>query len=138
MTVPVATDPSADLPVIDFVADIPGLPGMSRCALVALDEVGALFTLRSLIDPDLRLVVAAPPVLFGDYEVDIDDDTAALLDLVDPADALVLVVVTLGQDLARSTANLLAPIVINTRTRRALQVVLTGTDQPLRAPLLVA
>jgi flagellar assembly factor FliW len=138
MTAPVTTDPTADLPVIDFVTDIPGLPGMSRCALVSLDDTGALFTLRSLIDPDLRLVVAAPPVLFGDYEVDIDDDTAALLDLVDPADALVLVVVTLGEDLATSTANLLAPIVINTRTRRALQVVLTGTDQPLRAPLLVA
>ncbi len=133
MTGPTAT--TTDLPLIEFVTDVPGLPGMSTCALVALDDAGALFTLRSLLDPDLRLVVAAPPMLFADYQVDIDDDTVALLGLEGPDDALVLVVVTLGASLATSTANLLAPIVINTRTRRALQVVLSGTDQPLRAPL---
>jgi len=124
-----------DVPVIEFIDDLLGLPGMSRCALVALDEGGALFTLQSVLDPDLRLVVAAPPLLFSDYDVELDDQTASRLELTDASDALVLVVMSLGETLATSTANLMAPIVINSRTRRALQVVLTGTDQPLRAPL---
>jgi len=132
-----SSSPADGLPVIEFVADLLGLPGMSRCALVALDEAGTLFTLQSLLDPDLRLVVAAPAALFSDYEFEIDDATADLIGLTSAEDALVLVVVTVGASVAESTANLLAPVVINRGNRRALQVVLSGTDLPLRAPLSV-
>lgn len=132
-----ASSSPVDLPVIEFVADLPGLPGMSRCALVSLDDGGTLFTLQSLLDPDLRLVVAAPALVFGDYDFEIDDATADLLGLTSAEDALVLVVVTVGASVAESTANLLAPLVINRTTRQALQVVLSGTDLPLRAPLPV-
>ena len=49
-----------DLPVISFVEDVPGLPGLSRCVLVALDDDAHVFALRSIADPDLRLLVVAP------------------------------------------------------------------------------
>jgi flagellar assembly factor FliW len=35
-----------------------------------------------------------------------------------------------------ATANLLAPLVVNQRTRHAAQIVLNGQDFPLRAPLI--
>ena len=47
----------------------------------------------------------------------------------------VLVMLTVGRDIAGTSANLLAPIVINARTRVAAQVILTGSDWPVRAPL---
>jgi flagellar assembly factor FliW len=125
------------VPEIEFVADMPGLPGMSRCALVQLDEVGALYRLQSLLDPDLRLLVAAPPVFFADYAPEIDDETAASIGLESADDALVLVVVTTGGSAAEATANQLAPVVVNARTRRAVQV-LQVDDLPLAAPLIPA
>jgi flagellar assembly factor FliW len=128
---------SQAVPEIEFVADMPGLPGMSRCALVQLDEVGALYRLQSLLDPDLRLLVAAPPVFFADYAPEIDDETAASIGLESADDALVLVVVTTGGSAAEATANLLAPVVVNARTRRAVQV-LQVDDLPLDAPLIPA
>ena len=49
-------------------------------------------------------------------------------------DALLLVILTVGADVTAATANLMAPVVINARTRQAAQVVVDGT-YPLRAPL---
>ena len=128
---------SETVPEIEFVTDMPGLPGMSRCALVQLDEVGALYRLQSLLDPDLRLLVAAPPAFFADYAPEIDEETAASIGLESPDDALLLVVVTTGGRAAEATANLLAPVVVNARTRRAVQV-LQVDDLPLAAPLIPA
>jgi len=133
-----APDAATDaVPTIEFVSDMPGLPGMSKCALVQLDETGALYRLQSLLDPDLRLLVAASPVFFADYAPQVDDDTAAAIGLESAEDALVLVVVTTGGSVAEATANLLAPIVVNAATRKAVQV-LQLDDLPLAAPLIPA
>jgi flagellar assembly factor FliW len=126
------------IPEIEFVSDMPGLPGMSRRALVRLDEAGALYRLQSLLDPDLRLLVAAPPVFFADYAPQIDDVTAGSIGLESADDALVLVVVTTGGSAAEATANLLAPIIVNSRTRQAVQVLQLEDDLPLAAPLIPA
>ena len=60
---------------------------------------------------------------------------AQRLELVAAEDALVLLVLTAGESLASSTANLIAPIVVNRNTYRAAQVGLDHQDLPLAAPL---
>ncbi|GAB3681667.1 flagellar assembly protein FliW [Angustibacter aerolatus] len=127
-----------ELPVLELAEGLPGLPGMSRCVLVQLDDEGVLFRMQSVIDTDLKLVVAAPTLFFGDYSPEIDEDTAASIGLSDTADALLLVVVTVGASLADSTANLLAPIVVNAATRQAVQVLQLESDLPVQAPLVPA
>lgn len=129
---------SDTIPEIEFVSDMPGLPGMSRCALVQLDEAGALYRLQSLVDPDLRLLVAAPPAFFADYAPQIDEGTASSIGLESADDALVLVVITTGGNAAEATANLLAPVIVNSRTRQAVQVLQLEDDLPLAAPLISA
>jgi flagellar assembly factor FliW len=133
---PETTQP--DLPVIELVDAMPGLPAMAQCVLVQLDDTGALYRLQSVLDPDLRLLVAASPVFFADYAPEIDDETASKIGLEDAADALVLLVVTVGGSAAESTANLLAPIVLNSRTRQAAQVLQESAELPLKAPLIAA
>jgi len=80
-------------------------------------------------------LVVPPAPFFPDYAPEVDDETGRRLGLADPADALVLLVVTPGERPEDATANLFAPIVVNQRTRAGVQVVLAGTDHPLRAPL---
>jgi flagellar assembly factor FliW len=133
---PETTQP--ELPVIELVDAMPGLPAMAKCVLVQLDETGALYRLQSVLDPNLRLLVAASPVFFADYAPEIDEETASKIGLEDAADALVLLVVTVGGSAADSTANLLAPIVLNSRTRQAAQVLQASADLPLQAPLIPA
>jgi flagellar assembly factor FliW len=144
--------PPANLPELSFVHPIPGFSGLRRFVLVRLgqDEPSAsrgpvddldangpeqLYELRSLENQDVRFMVAAPSAFFSDYEIELDDAECGDLGLTAATDALVLVMLTVGHDAASSTANLLAPVVINARTRAAAQVILTGSDWPVRAPL---
>jgi flagellar assembly factor FliW len=122
------------LPVLTMDGGLAGFPGADRYALIELPEASPLFVLRSLDVPGLEFVVAPPGMFFPDYTPEIDDASAERLALTDAQDALLLVVLTIGQDVPTATANLLAPIVINQRTRAAAQVVLQA-DWPLRAPL---
>jgi flagellar assembly factor FliW len=79
--------------------------------------------------------VVPPHVFFPHYAPVVDDATVAALGIRSAADVLALVVVNPGDSPAAATANLLAPVVINTATRQGAQVVLTD-DLPVRAPLI--
>lgn len=124
-----------EIPVIELVEAMPGFPDRTRFALVRLDEDGVLCSLKSVEDPDLRFLVVPPTVFFPDYAPEIDDATVSALQIERAEDVLVLVVVNPGDQASNATANLLAPVVVNTVSRQATQVVL-GEDLPVRAPLV--
>lgn len=120
-------------PGLQFASGLPGFPGAHRFALEPLDELGSLYDLHCLDDPVLRLLVVPPAVFFPEYAPELDDESVSLLDLRSAEEAQVLLVLTVGDTPADSTANLLAPVVINTRTGSAAQVILTGSGLPIRA-----
>lgn len=123
------------LPTLEFVGPIAGFPQHRNFVLVDLDASGLLCSLQSLEDPNLRFLVLPPAPFFADYEPELTDDWAEQLEITSADEALVLLIVTAGESAADATANLLAPVVINLRTRRAAQVVLEDASLPLRAPL---
>ena len=123
-----------DLLTISVPGGVAGFPQAETFALVELSPTSPFFRLRSLDLPGLDFLVVPPAVFFPDYAPEIDDASAARLELIDAQDALLLLVLTVGDDAGSATANLMAPIVINARTRSAAQVVVEGT-YPLRAPL---
>ena len=118
-----------------FVAPILGFEHLSRFVLVQLDPDSPLFSLRSLEDADVRLLVLATEVAFEDYSPTFDAVARAAVGLGADATGLVMAVVTPGASLAESTVNLLAPILLNPATGAAAQVVLTGSEFPVRLPL---
>ncbi|MBN1172011.1 MAG: flagellar assembly protein FliW [Micromonosporaceae bacterium] len=138
MTAAILSDPEAGtLPVIDFVAPLPGFPEDLRFVLVQVHEEGLLYALTSLDSEGLRFLVAPPAPFFPDYAPEVDEETLAALGTADPADLLTLLVISAGESAREATANLLAPIVFDQSTRRATQLVLAGSGLPVREPLLV-
>lgn len=125
-----------DVPVIEFVHPMPGFAELVRFALVQLDDDGVLCALRSVEDPDVRFLVVPPHLFFPDYAPVLDDETVAELGIESVDDVVLLVVLNATDSLADTTANLLAPIVVNTAGRRAAQVILADTELPIRAPLI--
>jgi flagellar assembly factor FliW len=124
-----------EIPVIEMVEPMLGFPDRTKFALVRLDESGVLCALRSTEDPSLRFLVVPPNVFFPDYAPVVDDASVAALGIDSADDVLVLVVVNPGDSAAAATANLLAPVLVNTVSRQGGQVVLTD-DLPVRAPLI--
>lgn len=130
---------SSDIPVLTFGAPLPGLTDVTRFALVPLAENGSLFSLRSVDDPGLRLLLAPSWVCAPEsYTVSLDDDICAELGIDDANNAAIFLVVTPGSGLADSTINMLAPVIVNADNGRAAQIVLAGTDYAIRAPLVAA
>jgi len=124
-------DPTLGLPTITMAVPMPGFPAHREFVLVRLNEDGLLYAFTSTEDPDLRFLVAPPEPFFPDYAPELEQDVFAALNTKDPDRLLLLVVITAGVN--ETTANLLAPIVVDRDSRRAMQVILSGTGMPVRA-----
>lgn len=98
------------------------------------------FRWMRLLGPDgeLHFVVLEPGPFVPDYEPELFDEDAAFLGLTDPADALLLNIVTVHPGpSSTATINLTGPVVINRRTGLAKQVVLSNHQRySARHPLV--
>lgn len=128
-----------EIPVLEFVSPMPGFPDHNQFVLVQVHEEGVLYALTSVSDPDLRFLVVPPAPFFTNYEPEIDDESLAAMGATEnDADKLaILLVVTAGDTAGSSTANLMAPIIVNEANRTACQLVLGGS-WPVRAVLMPA
>ena len=124
-------DPSLGLPTITMAVPMPGFPAHREFVLVRLHEDGLLYAFTSVEDPELRFLVAPPEPFFPEYAPEIDESVFAALNTKDPDRLLLMVVITAGVN--ETTANLLAPIVLDRDSMRAQQVVLSGSGLPVRA-----
>jgi flagellar assembly factor FliW len=132
-----AAHTATDVRELRFDDGIPGFPDQHRFTLSRWGGDDSPFSLlESVDDAALRFVVVPPEVFFPTYAPVLGDDDAARLGLTEADDAIVLVVVTLGDAAADATANLLGPVVINRHSLSGAQVVLTSQDLPTRAPLV--
>ncbi|MES2695508.1 MAG: flagellar assembly protein FliW [Verrucomicrobiota bacterium] len=76
---------------------------------------------------DLHFIVIEPGGIVPGYEPEIFDHDAEQLDLRDPAEAMILNIVTLKrQNPVEANANLIGPIVVNRRTRIGRQLVISN------------
>ena len=125
-----------DLPTIELVEAMPGFPDARRFELAHLDESGILGTLRCLDQDGLQFLVVPATHFFPDYEPVVSDETVASLGITAAQDVLLLLIVHAAQTLAETTVNLRAPLLVNTATLKAAQVILDDADLSVAASLL--
>ncbi|MEU4158541.1 flagellar assembly protein FliW [Actinoplanes sp. NPDC026670] len=125
------TDPSLGLPTITMAVPMPGFPSHRDFVLVRLNDDGLLYAFTSIDNPELRFLVAPPEPFFPEYAPEIENSVFAALNTKDPDRLLLLTVITASEN--ETTANLLAPIVVDRDSMRAMQVVLSGSGYPVRA-----
>lgn len=121
--------------IIDFPEGVLGFPSSRRYALIDSHDTGTYFWLQSLDDPALAFLSVVPWAFFPDYEPELNPAEQEALGLESPEDAIVLCLLTVHRDQGLITANLLGPIIVNTRTQVGRQVVLADSGYPVRAPL---
>jgi len=121
--------------IILFPEGIPGLEQYQKYALLQFDDSYPIVWLQAIDDSGICLPVINTFLVLPDYVFDIDDSDVKALALSNPDDLHVLSVVVIPEDIQGMTVNLAAPILINTTTGNAKQVVLTGTEYNVRAPV---
>jgi flagellar assembly factor FliW len=125
-----------DTKVMKFVEPMLAFEAADRYALVDLDPQSPFKMMQLVSDPDVCFLVTDPTLFFPDYEVQLSPEQAAEIELTDPERVAVMVVVNLRTD-APVTANLLAPVVVNTDSLLAKQIILKGAPHKIDEPLPV-
>lgn len=126
-----------DSRVLDFPRGLFGFEEYHRYALIEA-EYEPFFWLQSLDEVDLAFLLVDPFLIVNDYELDIDDKMLGDIGVASPADVYVWSVVTVPADGGPVTANLQGPIVINRKTRQALQVILSDSKWTIKHNILKA
>lgn len=112
--------------IIEIVEGLYGFEHAKRFCLIDHNGKSSFRWLQCLDSPGLAFVVVSPYDFFANYEVELEEQEANAIELRAPEDAVILNLVTLGPDPKEATANLVGPIVLNAKTRKAKQVVLAN------------
>jgi Uncharacterized protein conserved in bacteria len=118
---------------LTFVAPPPGLAPHVEFALDDVEGAPGLHALRAATDASIRLFVVEASLYVPDYAPAFTEEHFSDVGATSDAEAEVLVVTTLDDD--GPVVNLLAPVLVNKGTGAASQVILDGSDWPLRARL---
>ncbi len=119
--------------IIEFPEGIPGFENAKKFALLASTEEGSPFQwLQGVDNTELAFVVIDPKVFKPDYSVDVDDDEVEVLKIKDVEKVIVLTIIVVPEDITKMTANLKAPVLINTENNRGKQVILDKGDYELK------
>ena len=119
---------------IFFEQGIIGFPDLQNFALIYNSEKekkGAISWLQSLDEPTFALPVMDPLTMCPDYNPQVEDELLKPLGELTEDNLFVLVTVTVPQNIEEIAINLKAPIVINSVTRRAGQVIVED-DYPVK------
>jgi flagellar assembly factor FliW len=114
--------------VFDFPAGLPAFLNEKRFVPIESPQHSPLLFLQSLIQPALCFLALPIQVVDPEYRLAVSREDLVLLDLpldrqpLLDSEVALLVLLSLHDGLS-TTANLMAPIVVNLKTRRALQAI---------------
>ncbi|MBN2642448.1 MAG: flagellar assembly protein FliW [Victivallales bacterium] len=118
--------------VFNFSKGIPAFEDAKRFVLHVSDKIKPFLYLKSLDLQGLGFICIDPFLVKKDYCIDIPAKDQAELGLEDPGMAFVLSLVTVEKNPRETTANLLAPIIINMDNLEGRQVILSDDRLSVR------
>ena len=111
--------------IVHFEDGIPAFEEEHEFVIIPYDEESPYVFLQSLATPDLAFLMTMPFVFFPEYEFELDDESQAKLGIENQEEMLIYSLLTIpGGKVSDMTANLMAPVVINTTNMQARQIVL--------------
>lgn len=115
--------------VVHFANGIPAFEGENEFVILPYDQESPYYFMQSLKSPDLAFLLTIPFLFFPDYTFEIDDETVKELEIKNQENVMYYSMITIPNGSIRyMTANLLAPVVLNTDNMCAKQVVLEKSN----------
>jgi flagellar assembly factor FliW len=113
--------------IIKFEQGIPGFPDEHAFVFLPLEET-VFVIIQSIETAELAFITSSPFNFFSEYEFKLSDLVLDQLQIKEEKEVLVLVMMNVQQPFSSSTANLVAPIIVNTVKRMGRQVIIEKTS----------
>jgi len=110
-----------------FEQGIPGFLDEKRFVLLPFAET-PIVILQSVQTPELGFAMVNPFLYFPDYDFELDECSVSQLQLSAEKEVVVYVILTVADPFEKTTANLQAPVVLNSEKKLGKQVILTNTS----------
>jgi len=97
---------------------------------------GPFYWLQAKKDPDLAFLLIDPRIFIPDYRLEVQESDLKSIGIEAEDDILDFAIVTVPEDHAKISANLMGPIIINRKTHKAKQVISTNDNYTVKHYIL--
>jgi flagellar assembly factor FliW len=125
--------------IITMPVGMLGFPDQRRFVIIQHKEKSPFFWYQSVDDPTLAFVITNPFVFKPDYDIDIDDVLEEMSwneEMADNNLELYVVINIPEGSPHKMTANLIGPILVNSKSRQAVQMVIPDSLYSHKFPLI--
>ena len=124
-----------DEKIITLEGGMIGFPDLKKFTLIFDEEkekkAASIMWFQSMDEPSVAFPVMHPNELKPDYNPTVNDEMLIPLGTLSEENTYVLVTVSAGPDVKKTSVNLKAPIVINTETKKGCQIIVED-DYPVK------
>lgn len=120
---------------LKFEKGLLGLELYKNFVLKDIDEVDSFKLLQCKEEPDIGLILVSPFDIEKEYEFEISDVIEKQIDAKTINDLLIFTTVNVNSDPTKMTTNLRAPIIINTVSKKGIQVILNNEQYKIKHPI---
>lgn len=122
--------------IITFEQPVFGFETLKKYVLLYDDSVGGqLMWLQSTEEQNICFILLDPAILADPYPGELTPEFVEMLQKKNINQPVFRIIAVIREDLRKSTVNLKSPIVIDTQSRQAAQIILED-DYSIRQPLL--
>ena len=124
--------------IITFEKGIIGFPDMKKFTLLHDEDEGVnagIRYLQSLDEPAFAMPVMDPLVVVPDYNPEVEDELLKPLGEIKDDSLFVLVTVSVPKEIKKMTVNLQAPLIFNADERKAVQIIVEGSEYKIKFPI---
>jgi len=122
--------------VINFPKGILGFSQLTRYVILEKEEIVPFKWIQSVEDPNVAFVIMNPVQFFPNYKLEINEKELEELNYSNSRDLIAYVIVNIPQDISLASADLLGPLVINSKKRLAKQAVMPESPYTTRHYLM--
>jgi len=122
--------------MIIFHNGLPGFQHLKKFVITTTKDYEPFHFLHSVDEPTIKFVIVNPMLFKPDFDPAMNKAHIADLGLEAKEDLLFYVIVTLHQDMSKSTANLTGPVLINIKKQVGKQLILDDGRYSVAEPIL--
>jgi len=115
--------------IYSFSEGIPGFEKIKQYCLLYKEEEMPFLHLSAVGGFNLEFIVVSPWMVLPSYKPEISDEDIAFIGAPSKNDLIVLAMVVISEPLGASTVNMVAPVIINSKTGSAKQVVIRNLKE---------